>query len=146
MALELIMRRSGQSLVPVDEAGFEDLDLIKSDFVLVLVKQERNLAFHRKFMALIRLIYQNQSRYTSVDELLDVIKVLVGHSRVAISPNGEEVHSPKSISFAKMSEPEFRAFFDKVVDAVCQHIIPGLQREDLEREILELIGIPYATP
>ena len=44
-----------------------------------------------------------------------------------------------SISFAKMDNIAFEAFFSSTVDAIAANVIPGLDRDDLRRELMEFL-------
>lgn len=138
----LLMRKMiGGRLEPVDEAGRDVLARVAPGTVLrVEMKRPRNLGHHRKFWALISLIYQNQTHYKSPEALCDVVKVLAGYAVVTRGKGGREIHIPKSISFSAMDQTEFDQFWDRVVKVVCEQIIPGLSRADLERELLDLVA------
>ena len=107
--------------------------------VSVEVKQPRNPDHHKKFFALLNLIYSNQEHYKSTDEILDAFKFAVGHTKKIKTRRGV-IEVPLSISFSAMSQDEFAAFYDKAVDFVCTEVIPGLQREDLAKELMEFVG------
>lgn len=141
MALSLLMTRSfGGGLQPVNDAGREMLTHIgKDEMVEVVIKRPRNLGHHKKFFALLSLIFENQTRYPTVEDLLDAIKVHIGHCSTITLKDGREVYVPKSISFAAMDQTEFEQFWNRVVTVICEQIIPGMNRADLEREILELV-------
>ena len=66
--------------------------------------------------------------------------MLAGYSTVARTRDGKEIHIPKSISFSAMDQSAFDAFWDRVVTVVCEQIIPRLSRDDLERELLDLVA------
>lgn len=138
----LLMRKMiGGKLEPVDDAGRDMLGKVAPGTVLrVEMKRPRNLGHHRKFWALVSLIYQNQTHYNSPEALCDVIKVLAGYCVVTRGKGGREIHIPKSISFAAMDQTEFDQFWDRVVTVVCEQIIPGLSRKDLESELLDLVA------
>jgi hypothetical protein len=46
---------------------------------------------------------------------------------------------PKSIAFHKMDQTEFEAFYDRCIDKIARHFLPGVKSEDLRREVEELI-------
>lgn len=141
MAHLLLRKTLGGKLEPVDDMGREALSQIPmGDIVRADVKRPRNLGHHRRFFALVSVIYENQTRYTSPETLLDAIKVHIGHCDVMKLSDGREVHTPKSISFASMDQIAFGLFWDRVVACVCREIIPGLDRADLERELLDLVA------
>lgn len=129
------------ALRPTDEAGVEVLRKVRSgELFKCTITRPRNLRFHNKFFAMLGIILKNQDHYKSMDELLGVCKLRIGHVTVVQTPQGEE-RWPKSISFAKMDETEFSAFYDQAVDWVLREVIPGLQRQHLDAEVeAELIG------
>lgn len=142
MAITLLVHKTlGGNLAPVDAAGREALAHIGQDELLAITfRRPRNIGHHRKFFALLSLIYENQTRYQSIEELLDVVKVLTGHCNVVTMRDGKEVFVPKSIAFASMDQSAFEAFWEKVVKVVCEKILPGITKADLEREMLEFIS------
>ena len=96
----LLMRKMiGGRLEPVDDAGKDTLSKIGIGTVVsVEVKRPRNIQHFRKFWALASLIYQNQTRYRSPEELVDAIKVMAGHCFPVRLKNGLDVRIPKSIA------------------------------------------------
>jgi hypothetical protein len=138
MSTFLMRKMVGGRLEPVDDAGKDALAKVGiGALVSVEIKRPRNIQHHRKFWALISLIYQNQTRYKSPEDLCDAIKVYVGHSKVLRMTDGREVHTPLSIAFHAMDQGAFDAFYDKVIDVVCTVIIPGLNQDDLRQQLLE---------
>lgn len=138
MGMVLLRKTLGAKLEPVDDAGRDALSRIAAgNVVRAEITRPRNLAHHRKYWALISLIYQNQTRYQSPEELNDAIKVHVGHASVMVLRDGTEVRVPKSIAFHAMNQDEFDSFYSRVIDCVVSEIIPGLNRGDLERELME---------
>lgn len=139
--MKVLMCKQLGALRPIDEAGEGLLHKIKnSTLVMVEVRRPRNVGHHRKFFALLNLVYQNQDRYQSVEQLLSVMKVALGHCEMLVMKDGREVYIPQSIAFHKMDQSEFEVFWDKAVKLVCEKILPGVKRADLEREILELVA------
>lgn len=139
--MKIFLQKYQGALRPVDEMGEELLHKF-ADRTLVSceIRQPRNLQHHRKFFALLNLVYENQERYPSVEQLLSAMKVALGHCDMLTLKDGKQVYIPKSIAFHKMDQLEFDKFWDRVVKLVCEKILPGMQREDLEREILELVS------
>ncbi len=122
-------------LCPIDDAGKEALAKFKSGTVIrAQITKPRNVYFHRKFFAMLSLIMQNQEHYKSVDDLLDVCKLRIGHVRVIQTACGEE-RVPQSISFAAMDEIAFQEFYDRAVDWMIKEVIPGLRKLDLNHEV-----------
>jgi len=136
----LMVKRLG-SLHPYDDEGVEALKKIgPTQIVKITYSRPRNLRFHCKFFAMLKIILDNQDHYKSTDDLLDVCKLRIGHVTVIQTPQGEE-RVPKSISFASMDETEFGKFYDRAVFWVASEVIPGLNRQHLNDEVeAELLG------
>ena len=128
------------SLRPTDESGQEFLrGLGTGEIVKVTVTRPRNVRFHRLFFALLNLVYENTETFASVEQVLTTVKYGIGHFDTVIV-NGQEEKHPRSISFARMDQDQFRQFWDRAVDYVIANILPA-NRADLEREVFEMIGI-----
>ena len=124
-----------KALYPADDAGEAILrTLAQGELVEITLRRPRNLRFHKKFFAMLSIILQNQDHYKSVDDLLDVAKLAVGHCRTIRTKQGD-VKIPMSISFAALDDAGFQAFYDRVVVWVCGEVIPGLKRGDLDEAV-----------
>ncbi len=141
MATSIIMVKRLGTFRPADDEGAEAMQKIKDgSLVKITWSQARNIRFHNKFFAMLGIVLKNQKHYQSMDELLGVCKLRIGHVTVVQTPHGEEMW-PKSISWAKMDETEFSRFYDGAVDWVLREVIPGLQRQHLDAEVEDqLIG------
>lgn len=139
------MEKHLAALRPADSEAAEKLNKIKlGDKVLVEIRKPRNLAHHNKLFAMFKKILENQEYYrndsTGMENLLEDFKISLGEfDWVKRKINGEIVEVPKgrSISFAKMEQTEFDIFYSKAIDFVITEVIPGLDRVELERELLE---------
>lgn len=103
------------------------------------VKKPRNIAFHSKWFALLHTVYDNQERYDSFERFRADILIRLGKCDTIISKEGAVGYIPKSVSFAKMDGHEFQDLWDATCTLMCEQIIPGLDRADLEREIGEFL-------
>lgn len=140
MATELFMRRKLGSLWPIDAEGEAALRELPADAdVKVSITRARNVQFHRLFFGMINLVAQSGGIYDSTDHLLLAVKIGVGHVDPIILPDGSMAWHPKSISFAKMDEAQFRAFFDKAVDYIVANILPSVTAEELKAEVETMI-------
>lgn len=138
---DLYMQRRLGSLWPVDDAGRIALEesVGVGEAVKVTVTKPRNGRFHRLFFSLLNLVAENTD-YTT-DQLLHLVKIGIGHVDWVML-DGKQVPVPKSISFAKMDDTEFRKFFNRALDFICQKVIPGTNKGDLEREVFAMLGLP----
>lgn len=141
MAKVVLRKTLNGRLEPADEIAAEELGGIKvGDLVLAEIRRPRNIGWHRKLFALLTLIKENQTRYPTTDALLDVIKVYTGHCIVLRDAMGRDIYVPKSIAFHNMDQAQFEAWWSEVVKLVCEKIVPGMKREELEREIMDLVA------
>lgn len=99
-------------LVPADIAAEEFLNDVKVDReVLVTVRLPRHPEHHRWFFWFLNRIVQNVPGWDDIDDLLDAIKLAVGHvRRIQMLTTSETILIPKSISFAAMGEERFKRF------------------------------------
>jgi len=103
-------------------------------------RRPRNLALSNKYWALMTLVYQNQEHYASPEQVSNAFKLATGHFDVVrYKVNGLIIdrHELKSISFPAMDEDEFSAFYDRAITFLISEVVPGLDRQDLEQEVLE---------
>ena len=118
MDIFLVKMQSGV-LAPFDDADAQRMAKIKTNEVVrAEITKPRNLLFHKKFMALVRLVFENQERYNSIEDLLVEFKLKVGHYKEHITTDGKIVYVPKSISFSQMDEYEFNEFYNKALNVL----------------------------
>lgn len=140
MATELFMRRKLGSLWPIDAEGEAAMrDLPTDADVKVTIKRARNVQFHRLFFGLLNLVAQSGGPYDSTDQLLTVVKIGIGHVDGIILPDGSMAWHPRSISFAKMDETEFRSFYDRAVDFIVSYVLPSTTADELKAEVETMI-------
>ena len=131
---KIMVNRLG-ALRPTDDGGIEAMQRIPDEsLVKVSWTRPRNIRLHRKLFAMLQIILANQEHYKSLDDLLDVCKLRIGHVRVVETTQGIE-RFPASISFANMDDTEFDVFYNKAVDWMLATVIPGLQRRHLDAEV-----------
>lgn len=134
-------KKIGGALVPDDDSTVDQLQKLKSgEVVRVEYKRPRNVQFHRKFMALVNLVFDNQDKYHNREDLLTELKLQVGHYQEHITLGGKIVFQPKSISFASMDEDEFSTFYSKVVDVVLRYFLTGMDEDELNNMVDSVLG------
>lgn len=140
---KFLAQKRFNTLIPYDEAGEEALAGIPHKAtVTVEVKQPRNPDFHRKYWALVSLVWQNvdQSLYPTMETLHEALKISAGLRTEFHLPSGKVGFIPGSISFAKMDDTAFNEFFNTVCRMVGEHFIPGLEPGELRDEVERIIG------
>lgn len=121
------------ALRPVCDEGRAFIAKKQGKTVKITVTEPRNIGHHRKFFAMMKVVFENQDHY-SKDELLNVCKLAIGHVEVCQTPRGP-VRWPASISFAKMDQAAFDDFYNRAVQWVMTEVIPGLAQKDLDAEV-----------
>lgn len=139
--MELWLKKGLRGLDPVDEAGEDFIRHMKlGKLVRAELTTPRNLAMHRKFFALLTLVWSAAGEWPSVEDLLVELKVTLGLTReVVIRGSGEIVKIPASISFAAMSQEDFEKFYERSMRELCQ-MAGGIKYEALRQEVLQQVA------
>lgn len=132
------------SLRPADVAGEDVLrKLGQGQFVEIELRRPRNVRFHRKYWALVTLVWNqmDEERYPTAEDLHAAIKIAAGlRTRIEL-PDGTVGFIPGSIAFHKMTEDDFTAFFDRVCNLIAEYFLPGVTDAELRAEVESLIGV-----
>lgn len=145
--MDFYCKVTSTGLVPLDAGDLQQYKKLSlgSD-VRVRVTMPRNIRFHRKFFALLQLVFDNlpedlqhDRNIYSVEALLAAIKIDMGYySNVRVS--GRNVIKLRSISFAKMDEAQFSRFYDLAVTHILHSYLPGTDRNVLLQEVEQFIS------
>lgn len=139
--MKLRCQKNLGGLRPADDASYDAFRKIANgSFVTVEIHRPRNGKMHRLYWALVSLVWQNQERYSTADDLHAAIKIAAGLKTRIELPGGQVGFIPGSIAFHKMKQDEFDQFYDRVCDLVAKHFLPGVTSETLKREVEEMIG------
>lgn len=101
----------------------------------VEVRQPRNGAHHRLYWTLVHRIAESVGAEPA--NVSDILKIETGHCVTVKSAKHGEVKLPRSISFAKMDQAAFRAFFDRCIVAITE--VWGIAQPDLLASVEDLI-------
>lgn len=129
-------------LAPVFPEDADALATLRSGHdYMVSISVPRNLRFHRKFFALLRITLDNmpdairqRDNIRSLASLLSAVKISAGLFDTVFA-NGREVAIPRSISFAKMDEASFEQFYNRVLDIILANYLIGADRTDIATEV-----------
>ena len=123
-------------LIPLDKMSFEDLNKTKNNTVFQCkLTRPRNYKFHRKFFALLSVVFDMQERYSNINDLRVEMELRAGSYDEHITIKGKIIYIPKSISFAKMTQQEFEKLYSKCIDVALQYFCKNLKRDELENVI-----------
>ncbi len=111
----LYVKRMGNALLPDGDEAIAELAKLPLDRSLrAEVKQQRNPAFHRLFWALCARIASGIG--AEPESIATVFKMATGHTETIRTKSYGDIKIPKSISFAKLDNTGFRAFFDNCLE------------------------------
>lgn len=133
----------GKLTPATDEAEAWARKIKPGDIIEVDVKRPRSQQFHKLFFAMLKIVSDNLDN-CSVDNLLDIIKIGIGHTKIIKMPDGRLYAIPMSISFSSLDQDAFAEIFTKAGDYVIQEILPGIDRDALTYEVYSLAGVPMA--
>jgi len=153
MATELRLTRTLRGFEPTDDESREAIKAIKMGAEMKCeVRVARDGARHRYFFGLCKIVLDNTGTFENTDAVKESIKLgisWVNQVQVYDEEKGWRIErTPKSISFAKMDEIEFREFVkqaehyvcmalgvtsDQLSDALTDYIAPGFNREGKAR-------------
>ena len=133
----------GKLIPATDEAEAWARKIKPGDIIEVDVVRPRSQSFHKLFFAMLKIVSDNMDN-CSVDNLLDIIKIGIGHTKIIKMPDGRLYAIPMSISFSSLDQDAFAEIFTKAGDYVIQEILPGIDRDALTYEIYEMAGVPMA--
>lgn len=153
MTLVVLQKVRGM-LVPADEESERFVSVIRpGDGIEVDARVRRNVKFHRKFFALLRLVYDSWEPPRQIDERFSPIKsfeafrkdvlVLAGHCEATFSVDGAVKLHAKSISFADLGEEGFADLYPRVLDVVWNQIMRHIRYrsvDDIDRVVDRSIG------
>ena len=143
---EIVMRREGNHLVPVDELGVDDVRLIPAGKdVMVTARAARNIRHHRLAWVLATKVAEACDFLHDKVDGMDWLKIKSRHVKMLQDPRtGQVAIIPKSIAFASLSQQDFARIFDRMIYVTCNEIIPGLDEGSLRAEIESVVGIKGA--
>jgi hypothetical protein len=106
------------------------------------VVKPRDHKNNNRWWKLCELVRDNTEGYASKEQVSDHIKILCGHTTtVGSKATGELYHLPNSISFSALDEIEFYTVWKRAIQAVDEHIIPGIGEDEIKHEVEKLIGL-----
>ena len=136
--MKLYLQKDINSLKPSDEQSEEYFKKLKIGTIVSCdIKKPRNVKFHRKFFALLKLVLNNQERYTNTDQLLIAIKLKLGMYTICKSLTDKPFPILKSISFARMDDLEFAKLYDDTLFILAEFI--QVDPKKLDQEVMNFM-------
>lgn len=106
------------------------------ELIRVKFYKGRNIKFHRLYFGLLKLVFENQETYLSMEGLRFAVTLSAGFADEVRLDGNRVALKPRSIAFSKMDEHEFKDYFAACVKAI-PRLLPQFDGMDLEAELLK---------
>lgn len=153
MTAIVLMKTPGGALVPADPQASEYIAKLKMGApVKAEVKRMRNYQFHKKLFALLNFAFDNwepteatykgQVAQKNFDQFRNDVTCLAGFGETTITLKGEVRVVAKSISFGSMSQDDFDALYNAVLNVILVKVLQNYDRDQLDA-VLERLADFY---
>jgi Protein of unknown function (DUF1367) len=140
MSIDVLLLREGTRLGAADPISHELLQAIPlGQTVTASIRRPRNARHHKLLFTLLTIVHENQDTYATVEDLLRALKLAVGLFDTGLTVDKIPYVVPQSISFASMDQQTFSVVYEKIVNVIITKILPGVNREDLDRQVHDLL-------
>jgi hypothetical protein len=135
---EIYLKRTLAGFVADDEAAAHSMRRIPvGTTVRCEIVKPRSLAQLRMYWAMCNLVASNHAELQTREQVDQALRLLTGH--VDLVKVGDQVLKlPRSIAFAKLSQDEWAEYLSRAKDAVCEHLLPGVDGNEIQNEILRI--------
>ena len=130
-------------IVPVDEDGEEIMKKLKiGEPYMVKVWKPKNIKFHRKFFALLNVLFNMQEFYDNKKAFRYWLTMKAGYFKMYLSPKGKPMYFADSIAFDKMDETKFGELYQKVIDTAIGNdkICGGSTYDEINGKVEEILN------
>lgn len=113
-----VIKTDGCRLIPAYDSDMEFIKKLPKNVPLeIKINKSRNLKFHKKFFALIKLVHENQEKIENIEHLRKYITIKAGYYDEVNTGKGMMI-LPKSIKFSKMDNIEFSKLYDNCLSVI----------------------------
>jgi hypothetical protein len=124
---------------PTNEMAAEDIAPAKMNAeVICRFYSPRNLESLKFLWALVHKVADNSDRWLDKDEAMEDLKLRARFARFVLNNDGKVELRPKSLK--RINDEQLRILTEKIMDIICQEIIPGMKKNDLRKEIELMLG------
>lgn len=120
--MKILVKCTEEGLVPLYDSDLDSKKKLKiGETYQATVVKPRNVGFHRKFFALINMVYENQERYTNIEHLRRDLTIASGFYEEHVTFTGQRRTEPMSISFSKMNQRDFDKLYSAFVVSIVKY-------------------------
>jgi len=134
MKIQVVKTPNG-IIKPAYDSDFEYFKKMPTNEVFEIeYKKQRNVKFHRKFFALLKLAYENQCDYRLMEDLREDLLIVSGNYEEKVNRiTGEVRKKAISISFQNMDNVKFNEVYESVKEVIVKWL--GITNENINEEI-----------
>jgi hypothetical protein len=155
---DITMRKlANGTLAAFDGEAFDYLKKLKVGAdVQVRIKRQRNVDFHRKWFALVKLgfdFWEPMARPLDVEyrwmkkvtpakdfeRFRKDVTILAGFYTASYRLNGEVRIEARSINFSNMGEDEFERLYSATIDVILEHVLPQMTADEVRKTVEEMV-------
>lgn len=139
--MRILLAKTGlNQFAPADEAAEKVMSRVgRGQCVYAEVKRARNPGFHRKFMKMLRLAYDNQAFYSSFESFRREVVMRCGYAQAHVHIDGTRSMTPESISFDSMDQDTFETLYEEAISVICEDFV-ATGNEVLDGEVVAQIA------
>jgi len=120
--MKIFVKNTATGLVPLYDSDYDEKRKLKiGETYQCEIRKPRNIDFHKKFFALIRLGCENSPRDMPQDVYRAYVTMKAGFAEVYKTESGT-MALPKSISFSNMDDTEFEKVYRSVLEVIMKDI------------------------
>jgi hypothetical protein len=97
------------------------------------ITKPRNYEFHKKYFALINMVYENQELFDNIEDLRSELTIKAGFFSIYHGLDGNIKKKANSISFSEMDGFQFQELYERTKDVICIHF--RFTKESIEQNI-----------
>lgn len=96
-----------------------------------VVKERRSEPKNRLYWAVLQAVVDATGKWPTSEALHWALKIKLGYIEEIAAVDGKVLIRPRSTSFGKMGEQDFRTYFDAAILTLTTEVLPGLTTEDI---------------
>jgi hypothetical protein len=99
----------------------------------VYATHRRNMDFHRKGFALLKLGFENQDKFDEFEIYRQIVTMKAGFVHFVIGKDGKEYPLPQSLSFEKMDAETFANWYSAIREVISKEA--QIEGKDIDNEL-----------
>jgi len=134
--MDIFLKKTLTGLAGADEEAMQVMKRWKVGEVLrCKVTKPRDYTNHKKYFALLNMVFENQERYTNFPMFRKAVELAAGHVDEIITLDGEVHFEIRSIDYSTLDEFEFDNLFGRVMRVCVENFLEGVDERDLRYEV-----------